>query len=85
MPITIPTPTARDSIYTYRTQAGCGTVVVRVILTLPTPRVMTYAEVSDGTIEPVSMFIDDLLMYVDDAVTRNQETLGLTGVLPVGH
>jgi hypothetical protein len=46
---------------------------------------MTYVESTDGCVEPISMFIDDLLMYVDDAVTRNQETLGLTGVLPVGH
>lgn len=49
---------------------GGATHHIRVILSLPTPRLLTFSYSPQGEIEPLSHFLDELLFYVRDAEDR---------------
>ena len=72
-----PNSTISGTTVEFREILSSGTVVVRVMLSLPTPRIMLFAETADGTV-PVSIFLDDLLGYVAQA----SQLLQLEGNIP---
>lgn len=45
---------------------GRGKEVVSVMFTTSTPRILVYHEV-DGTRHPISVSVEDLAMYIDEA------------------
>jgi len=66
----LPPPRVLGKIVEYQFPLGQASVTMRVILTLPTPRVMFFSTTTLGGIEPVSMFIDDIEKYIKDAQQR---------------
>ena len=56
----------------YAIHSGSGTAVTVIDLSLPTPRTMSYLLLSDGSIDPSFVFLDELLTLIKDARQRLQ-------------
>lgn len=65
----IPEPLITGRVVTYELPLHEGRIFIKVMLELPTPRVMIWAFIN-GRIEPISIFFDDLDGYVRDAKGR---------------
>ena len=67
----LPIPIISGHTVEYRTPTPHGTITVRVIFALATPRVICFLFHDDlRNPEPISMFWDELKDYVEDASNR---------------
>lgn len=64
------TVTINNSTVSYVAISGVGSLITRIDLSLPTPRIMCYLLLSDGSTEPTYVFLDEMTSLVSDARTR---------------
>lgn len=66
----LPSPTISGRVVEYRQPILRGEIVVQVHLTLTTPRFCAFAQMWDVGVQPITLFIDDILAYAEDARKR---------------